>query len=83
MPARRYSPNYVNRFAQTIILENQDARSLGIRGIVLYYDGLLQPGNNIPHMNPISRQLFVPVKRHAHFAACHECSHLLQSLARI
>jgi hypothetical protein len=71
----------VKGLALAIVLQGEDARPLGIRGIVLDHDGIRQATENVPNANVVSRELVIAVHRNTNSALLDERLDALQCCA--
>ena len=64
------------------MLQNEDAWPLQVCGIVLDHNGSVQSFDDIEHVNAVTGEFLIAVKRYAYFAACHQRAYFVQRLAQ-
>ena len=59
---RRDPPEYVNRLASSIVLEDEHAWPFRIVGVILDNSGGPQSGHDVVHLYAVGDQLFIAVQ---------------------
>src|SRR5437762_1628265 len=73
----------MNWLTGSIVLQNEHAWPLRVRGVILDHHCSVQSVDDIDHVDAVAGEFLVAVQRYTHFAPCRERAYLVQYLAQL